>query len=86
MSDSLTYRWLKDSYFSELKEGEILKERLDMLSQVNEYIGRYYSIEWIRKNVLRQSDDDIKNIDTQIKQEKDSGLHDEEEDEEGDNY
>jgi len=84
ISEKLTYRWLKDSYFSELKEGEILKERLDMLSQVNEYIGKYYSIEWVRKNVLRQGDEDIKIIDSQMKSEKDAGLHDEED--EGDDY
>jgi len=84
IKENVTYRWLKDSYFSELKEGEILKERLDMLSQVNEYIGKYYSIEWVRKNILRQSEEDVKLIDGQMKTEKDSGLHDE--DDEGDRY
>ena len=55
-----------------------------MLSQVNEYIGKYYSIEWVRRNILRQNDEDVKLIDTQMKTEKDAGLHDE--DDEGDNY
>ena len=57
--------WNKDSYFSELKETEILKERLDLLSQVDEYIGRYYSMEWVRKNVLKQSEEEIQELDKQ---------------------
>ena len=80
IKEKIAYHWLKDSYFSELKEGEILKERLDMLSQVNEYIGKYYSIEWVRRNVLRQTEEDMKLIDTQMKTEKGAGLHDDEDD------
>ncbi len=41
---------------------------------MDEYIGKYYSVEYIRKNVLRQTDEEIKNIDSQIKQEKSSGI------------
>ena len=59
----------KDSYFTELKETEILKERIDILTQLDEYIGRYYSVDWVRKNILRQSEEDIKLIDSQIEKE-----------------
>ncbi len=82
INEKITYRWLKDSYFTELKDGEILKERLDMLSQIDDYIGKYYSLEYVKKHVLRQNDEDIKLIDSQIKAEQEAGLHGE--DEEGD--
>ena len=77
----IDFHFVKDSYFTELKDSEILKERLEALQQMDEYIGKYYSIEYIRRNILRQNDDEMKIIDSQIKQEKDAGLHgDEDED------
>ena len=47
-----------------------MKERLDLLSTVDEYIGRYYSVGWVRKNILNQSEEEIKMIDSQISEEK----------------
>ena len=79
ISENMSIRWLKDSYFTELKEGEILKERLDMLSQIDDYIGKYYSLEYVKKHVLRQSEEDIKIIDQQMKSEQEAGLHGDEE-------
>lgn len=71
----------RDSYFTELKENEILKERMDILRDAADYIGKYYSIGYIRRNVLRQTEDEIKELDKEIKAEKDAGLHgDEQED------
>ena len=61
----IRWTWNKDSYFSELKETEILKERLDLLSQVDEYIGKYYSMDWVRRNILKQSEEEIKELDKQ---------------------
>ncbi len=69
ISADIRFTFNKDSYFSELKESEIMKERLDMLSQVDDYIGRYFSVEWIRKNILKQSEEEILKIDSQIQQE-----------------
>jgi len=65
----IRWSWNKDSYFSELKETEILKERLDILSQMEVYIGKYYSTDWVRRNILKQSDEEIKQMDTQIQSE-----------------
>jgi hypothetical protein len=65
----IRFEYNKDSYFSELKETEILRERLELLNQADEYIGRYFSVEWIRKNILRQSEEDIGMIDSQIESE-----------------
>jgi hypothetical protein len=66
MKDKINYDFIEDNYFSELKEGEALRERLSLLRDVDEYTGKYFSAEWIRSNVLKQSEDDIKEIDKQI--------------------
>ena len=78
----ISFIYKKDSYFTELKESEILKERLEMLRDLDEYIGKYYSIEWIRKQVLGQTEQEIQEIDAQIKSETDSGAIDSESEEE----
>ena len=62
--------FLKDNYFTELKEAEILKERLSTLREIDDYVGKYFSKEWIQRNVLRQSDNDIEEITKQIEAEK----------------
>ena len=69
IKDGIGYVWAKDSHYVELKENEIYRERFEILSQMDEYIGKYVSHEWIRKNVLRQSEEEITNIDAQIKKE-----------------
>ena len=68
------FRFAKDSHFSELKESELLKDRLVTARDAEDFIGKYYSREWIRKYVLRQTDDDIEQIDKQIKEEQAAGL------------
>jgi hypothetical protein len=82
---SIRFKFNHDSYFTELKETEIIKERLDILSQLDEYVGKYYSTAWIRKNILRQSEEEILIIDNQIKKEAyvDSEEQEEQEDSEG---
>lgn len=60
----------KDNYFAELKNVEILNQRMETLDRMHNYVGIYYSTQWIRRNVLRQTDEDIKEQDKQIAQEK----------------
>jgi len=62
MKNNLIVEFARDNYFAELKETEILRERLQTLDQVSNYIGTYFSQEWVQKNVLQFSDDDIKNM------------------------
>ena len=69
IKDSLEYIWTKDSHYAELKQNEIMRERFEILSGVDEYVGKYISDEWVRKNILRQTDEEIKTIDAQIKKE-----------------
>jgi hypothetical protein len=67
----IAYDFIEDNYFSELKESEMMRERFDMLGSVDEYAGKYVSIEWIAKNVLKMDDDAIKDMEKQISAEKD---------------
>jgi hypothetical protein len=67
--DFLLYDYATDNHFTELKDAEILRERLDTLSQAADYVGKYYSDEYVRKYILRQTEEDIRIIDQQIKDE-----------------
>ena len=61
--------FLQDNNFAELKEAELMRDRVATLREMNDYVGLYFSKEWIRKNILRQSEEDMKEIDKQIKSE-----------------
>ena len=67
----IAFDFIEDNYFSELKEAEIVRERFELIASVDEYVGKYISNEWVRKNILRQTDDDIIAIDKQIESEDD---------------
>ena len=74
VKEHIQYTFLKDGYFAELKNAEILRERLNLVNEVSPYIGKYFSVEYVRKNVLRQSDEDILDIDNQIRKEIKQGI------------
>ena len=59
---NIYFDYQKDSYFTELKETEIMRERLEMLQSVEPYIGRFYSDGWVRKNILKQSEKEMEEI------------------------
>lgn len=59
-----------DSYFAESKQAEVYKDRMAIMREVADYSGKFFSDYWIRKNILRQTDEDIAEIDEQIQQEK----------------
>lgn len=64
--EEIYYDYLKDNNFTELKEAELITNRILLLQYVDPFVGRYYSKEWVRKNVLKQTDEDIAEIDEQI--------------------
>ena len=64
--EDIWYDYKKDNNFTELKEAELLTNRASLLQVIDPYVGRYYSVQWIRKNVLQQTDEDIAEIDEQI--------------------
>jgi hypothetical protein len=72
--ENIYYDFIKDNNFAELKEAELVRERLSLLGSVDPYVGRYYSMEWIQRNVLRLTDDDMKLMRKQIDAEKAAGL------------
>ena len=73
LSEDISIDFMQDNYFSELKEFEVLRDRFEILSTMDEYVGKYYSQEWVRKNILQQSEQEIENIDKQIADEKADG-------------
>lgn len=66
IKSKIYYDFLEDNHFSELKNAEIMRERLNTLRDIDEYVGKYYSAEWVRKNILMQTEDEIEEIDQQI--------------------
>ena len=73
MKESLVYDFNDDNHFHEIKDAEILSGRIEQLGTLTEYIGTYFSKEWVRRRVLKQTDLDIAAIDKQIADEKKTG-------------
>ena len=69
MKVHVNYEWSRDNHFTELKESEILRNRLEILADVDQHVGKYFSLAWIRKNVLQMTEEEIDKIDTEIGQE-----------------
>ena len=74
ISDHIQYDFLYDNQFAELKETEMLNERLGVLATIEPYIGKYYSTQWVRSKVLRQTDAEMIEMDEQIEQEIRDGV------------
>jgi hypothetical protein len=72
LKQNIRYKFSQDNYYAELKETEILRDRIAMLRDIDDYAGKYYSHEWIRRKVLRQSDEEMEEIDEQIADEADN--------------
>jgi hypothetical protein len=67
--EDIWYDYKKDNNFDELKDAELLSMRMDILNKIDPYVGKYYSLTWVRKNVLQQTDEDIEEIDAQMSEE-----------------
>jgi len=74
MSDHIQYDFLYDNHFAELKEAELTTERVNLAQLVEPYVGKYYSNDYVRRNILRQSDQEIEEQDKLIEKEIESGL------------
>ncbi len=72
--EDIYYDYKKDNNFTELRDAELLRERLGLLQVVDPYIGRYYSAEWVRRKILQLSDEDISQMDKQIAKEDKTGT------------
>jgi hypothetical protein len=74
IKEHIQYTFLKDGYFAELKNAEIIRERIGLANDVSPYVGKYYSVEYVRKHILQQTDEDIIEIDSQIADEVKQGI------------
>jgi hypothetical protein len=74
INDHIQYDFLYDNQFAELKESELMNERLGLVATMEPYIGKYFSVEYVRKRVLRQTDQEIIDIDGQIEKEIKDGI------------
>lgn len=73
MKNHIQYDFIADNYFNELKSMEMMNERMNLVSSMDVFVGKYFSIEQIRRNVLKQSEEEFKEIDKQIEQEIEEG-------------
>lgn len=80
IQNKIRYDFMKDNYFEELKQSEILREKMSTLREVDEQIGRYFSKEWVVKNVLFMSDDEWREMQKQIEKEREQESEDPESD------
>ena len=69
MKEEISYDFVSDAHFSELKDVEIMKERLGILEVIDPYVGKYFSKEYIRRKVLRQTEEEIKELDKEMEDE-----------------
>ena len=74
MKEHIQFDYIADNYFTELKEIEIRNERLNEVAQMDPYVGKYFSAEYIRRQVLKQTDVEMKEIDKQIEKEIEEGT------------
>lgn len=75
--NDIRFDFQQDNNYAELKEVEVLRERINILSELDEYVGRYYSSAWVRKVILKQTEEDIKEMDKEIKRDGDDKELDE---------
>jgi len=74
IKDNIQYDFLYDNHFAELKETELWQERLNLLAQAEPYVGKFYSQQYIRSKILRQTDGEIVEQDEQIAKEIEDGI------------
>jgi hypothetical protein len=78
VKDKIYFDYIQDNHFAELKDAEIMQNRLTVLADVDQFAGKYFSDDWIKKNVLRMTEDEIEDIEKEIEAE---GGGEEEDDE-----
>jgi hypothetical protein len=79
ISQNIKIDYVQDNHFYELRQYEALQDRLNILRDVKDYIGDYYSKDWVRRNILQMDEDEIAQMTKQIQQEKKDGEYGEEE-------
>ena len=79
IKNDLVVDYIRDNHFTELRDGELLREKLQTMDMIQQYVGEFFSKEWVQKNVLQFTDEEIEDINKQMNDEP------EPENDEGDN-
>jgi len=74
MKEHIQFDYIADNYFTELKEIEIRNERMNQVATMDPFVGKYFSVDYIRRQVLKHTDVEIKEIDEQIEEETEAGI------------
>ena len=74
MQEHIQFDYLYDNHFAELKETELMNERLNLMTQIEPYIGTYYSRDYVKRKILRQTDEEILEMDKEMEEENASGV------------
>jgi len=74
MKTHIQFDYVADNYFTELKEIEIRNERMNQVNVMDPYVGKYFSVEYMRRQVLKQTDQEMVEIDKQIEEETEAGI------------
>jgi hypothetical protein len=74
LSDHIQYDFVYDNHFAELKETELMNERISLLNSVEPYVGKYFSVNYIQRKILKQTDSEVQDISNQIEYEKSVGI------------
>jgi len=72
--EDIYYEFKKDNNFTEMREAELLKERMSVLQLVDPYIGKYYSLNWVKKHILQFTDEEVEEMDEEMKDEENKGI------------
>jgi len=79
IKDNLSYQYMKDGHYAEMRDMDLLRDRLDVLNTIEPYIGQYFSKKYVQKQVFRMSDEDIDSMQKEIDSESPADGEDEEE-------
>ena len=74
MAEHIQFDYLYDNHFAELKETELMNERLNLMTQIEPYIGTYYSRDYVKRKILRQTDEEILEMDKEMEEENATGV------------
>lgn len=78
--EKVYYDFIKDNNYTELREAELMQSRMGLLSVIDPYVGRFYSKEWVQRNVLRLNDDEIRSMTQDMRKEKEEDIKQQSED------
>ena len=74
MAEHIQFDYLYDNHFAELKETELMNERLNLMTQIEPYIGTYYSRDYVKRKILRQTEEEMIEMDKEMEEENASGV------------